>query len=73
MIVVVNLDPFVEREGLAVLPESLGFTPQFAGEELLGTPFRWRTGRNYVKLGPGSRISCGRRDRRAACGGPKPV
>jgi starch synthase (maltosyl-transferring) len=54
VIVVVNLDPFAEREGLAELPESLGFAAQFEGDELLtGTPFRWRTGRNYVKLGPG--------------------
>jgi starch synthase (maltosyl-transferring) len=54
VIVVVNLDPFSERDGLAILPESLGFPPEFEADELLsGRPFRWRTGRNYVRLGPG--------------------
>jgi starch synthase (maltosyl-transferring) len=54
VVVVVNLDPFSERDGLAILPPSLGFPDDFEADELLsGRRFRWRTGRNYVKLGPG--------------------
>jgi starch synthase (maltosyl-transferring) len=54
VVVVVNLDPFSPRDGLAILPESLGLPPEFEADELLsGTAFRWRTGRNYVKLEPG--------------------
>ena len=54
VLVVVNLDPHAERDGLAVLPGSLGLPEQFEADELLSKErFRWRTGRNYVKLGPG--------------------
>ena len=54
VLVVVNLDPHTEREGLAVVPGSLGLPAEFAADELLSARrFRWRTGRNYVKLGPG--------------------
>jgi starch synthase (maltosyl-transferring) len=54
VVVVVNLDPFSTRDGLAILSESLGLPPEFQADELLGeTTFRWRTGRNYVQLGPG--------------------
>ena len=54
VLVVVNLDPKSEREGLAVVPGSLGLPAEFDADELLsGRRFRWRTGRNYVKLGPG--------------------
>jgi starch synthase (maltosyl-transferring) len=54
VVVVVNLDPFSARDGLAILPESLGLPTEFEADELLsGTVFRWRTGRNYVKLEPG--------------------
>jgi starch synthase (maltosyl-transferring) len=54
VVVVVNLDPDEEREGLAIVPAALGFPPAFAGDELLsGETFTWHTGRNYVKLGPG--------------------
>ena len=35
VIVVVNLDPFADARALAIVPASLGFPPQFAGEELL--------------------------------------
>jgi starch synthase (maltosyl-transferring) len=52
--VVVNTDPVEEREGVAILPASLGLPPVFrAGELLTGTDFTWKTGRNYVRLGPG--------------------
>jgi starch synthase (maltosyl-transferring) len=54
VVVVVNLDPATAREGLAIVPASLGFAPTFHAEELLtGTTFTWHTGRNYVRLGPG--------------------
>jgi starch synthase (maltosyl-transferring) len=52
--VVVNVDPFAEREGLAILPDWLGLPAELAAvDELTGERFRWRTGRNYVKLPPG--------------------
>jgi starch synthase (maltosyl-transferring) len=52
--VVVNVDPFAEREGLAVVPHELGLPDEFAVvDELTGERYRWRTGRNYVKLPPG--------------------
>ena len=51
---VVNVDPFAEHEGLAVVPASLGLPPVFEARELLtGERFQWRIGRNYVRLGPG--------------------
>jgi starch synthase (maltosyl-transferring) len=54
VVVVVNLDPFSDREGLAIVPPSLAFPDEFEASELLtGRRFRWRTGRNYVRLGPG--------------------
>ena len=54
VLVAVNLDPHAERDGLAILPGALGLPEQFDADELLsGERFRWRTGRNYVKLGPG--------------------
>ncbi len=54
VVVVVNLDPHEEREGLAIVPAALGFPPAFKADELLsGAAFTWHTGRNYVKLGPG--------------------
>jgi starch synthase (maltosyl-transferring) len=54
VIVVVNLDPFAEREGVCSVPVALGFPPVFAGDELLTeTAFTWRVGRNYVRLPPG--------------------
>jgi starch synthase (maltosyl-transferring) len=52
--VVVNLDPFAAREGLAVVPPDLGLPPEFPVTDLLsGERYRWRVGRNYVGLGPG--------------------
>jgi starch synthase (maltosyl-transferring) len=54
VIVVVNLDPTREQEGLAIVPGGLGFPVEFTAEELLtGARFHWRVGRNYVRLGPG--------------------
>jgi starch synthase (maltosyl-transferring) len=54
VVVVVNLHPFEEREGLVILPAALGFPPAFRARELLsGEAFTWNTGRNYVRLGPG--------------------
>jgi starch synthase (maltosyl-transferring) len=51
---VVNLDPFSEREGVCVVPVTLGFPPAFDAREVLsGARFTWRAGRNYVRLGPG--------------------
>jgi starch synthase (maltosyl-transferring) len=54
VVVVVNLDATATREGLAILPASLGFAPTFEAEELLsGAKFTWHTGRNFVRLDPG--------------------
>jgi starch synthase (maltosyl-transferring) len=54
VVVVVNLHPFEERDGLTILPAALGFPPTFNAAELLsGERFTWHTGRNYVRLGPG--------------------
>jgi starch synthase (maltosyl-transferring) len=54
VLVVVNIDPQAEREGLAIVPESVSLPEQFEADELLSRQrFRWRTGRNYVRLGPG--------------------
>jgi starch synthase (maltosyl-transferring) len=54
VVVVVNLDPFETREGVAVLPASLGLPPSLRARELLTDEgFAWQTGRNYVRLEPG--------------------
>ena len=51
---VVNLDPYEAREGVTILPASLGHAPSFTARELLtDEEFGWRTGRNYVRLEPG--------------------
>ncbi len=50
----VNLDPLVAREGLVTVPAELGLAPSFAVDDLLsGRRFSWKTGGNYVALGPG--------------------
>ena len=50
----VNLDPFVFAEGVAVIPPSLGLGASFEAADLLtGTSHPWRTGDNYILLGPG--------------------
>ena len=54
VVVVVNLDPYETREGVAVLPASLGLPPSLRARELLTDEgFAWQTGRNYVRLEPG--------------------
>jgi starch synthase (maltosyl-transferring) len=54
VVVVVNLDPFETREGVAVLPALLGLPPSLRARELLTDEgFAWQTGRNYVRLEPG--------------------
>jgi starch synthase (maltosyl-transferring) len=54
LIVCVNLDPHSSEEGVAVVPVSLGLPPAFAASELLsGEKFHWRSGRNFLRLGPG--------------------
>jgi starch synthase (maltosyl-transferring) len=51
VVVVVNTDPFADREGVTILPASLGLAPAFRAEELLSDEtFTWQTGRNYVRL-----------------------
>jgi starch synthase (maltosyl-transferring) len=51
---VVNLDPYEAREGVTILPASLGLAPSLTARELLtDEEFGWRTGRNYVRLEPG--------------------
>ncbi|HEX6762658.1 MAG TPA: alpha-1,4-glucan--maltose-1-phosphate maltosyltransferase [Gaiellaceae bacterium] len=55
VICVVNLDPFTGREGVCVIPVSLGLPPAFEVRDLLtDETFVWRAGRNYVALGPGA-------------------
>jgi starch synthase (maltosyl-transferring) len=54
VIVVVNIDPYNEREGVCVVPVVLRFPPAFDARDLLtGQTFTWRAGRNYVRLPPG--------------------
>jgi starch synthase (maltosyl-transferring) len=54
VLVCVNLDPAAERDGVAVVPVSLGLPPAFSATELVSDEtFHWRIGRNYVRLGPG--------------------
>jgi hypothetical protein len=54
VICIVNLDPVLAREGVCVIPVSLGLPPAFEVRDLLtDDAFVWRAGRNYVGLGPG--------------------
>ena len=54
LICVVNVDVAAEREGLCVVPGALGLGPVFDVYDVLrDDAFVWRTGRNYVALGPG--------------------
>jgi starch synthase (maltosyl-transferring) len=54
VIVCVNLDPASAREGVTVVPASLGLPPAFSASELLsGEGFHWRLGRNFLRLDPG--------------------
>jgi starch synthase (maltosyl-transferring) len=54
VVTVVNLDAFEAREGVTILPASLGLPPSVRARELLTDErFGWQTGRNYVRLEPG--------------------
>ena len=54
VIVVVNVDPYDEREGVCIVPVALRFPPAFDALDLVtGQTFTWRAGRNYVRLPPG--------------------
>ena len=54
VVVVVNIDPFEPRDGLAIVPAALGLPPTFFARDLLGGErYRWTIGRNYVRLDPG--------------------
>jgi starch synthase (maltosyl-transferring) len=54
VLVVVNLDPFEPREGIAVVPAATGLPPAYPVLDLLsGETYMWHIGRNYVGLGPG--------------------
>ncbi|HZR90797.1 MAG TPA: alpha-1,4-glucan--maltose-1-phosphate maltosyltransferase [Gaiellaceae bacterium] len=56
VIVVVNLDAAEAREGVAVVPATLGLPPAFRVRDLLdGSEYTWRVGRNHVRLEPGIR------------------
>jgi len=54
VIVVVNLDPTVEQEGVCILPVATGLPPAYPVRDLLADErWTWHIGRNYVKLAPG--------------------
>jgi starch synthase (maltosyl-transferring) len=54
VLVCVNLDPTATHEGLVTVPASLGLGDAFDAADLVtGARFTWRTGGNYVSLGPG--------------------
>jgi len=54
LICVVNLDPYTTREGLCIVPMSMGLPPAFEVRDLLtDAEFVWHGGRNYIRLGPG--------------------
>jgi starch synthase (maltosyl-transferring) len=54
VLVVVNLDPHSDQEGVTVVPAALGLPPAFTVRDLLaGDDHAWRIGRNYVRLEPG--------------------
>jgi hypothetical protein len=54
LIVCVNLDPFLPREGLVSIPAELELPPSFAVRDLLSSAeWRWSADGNYVRLAPG--------------------
>ena len=54
VIVVVNLDPAAEQEGVCILPVATGLPPAYPVRDLLADErWTWHIGRNYVKLAPG--------------------
>ncbi len=58
IITVVNIDFRSAQEGLVMLPADLGLPPGFDVLDLLdATSYVWRTGENYVRLEPGTRVA----------------
>jgi starch synthase (maltosyl-transferring) len=56
VLVVVNVDPHVAGEGIVIIPEDLGLPPVFEVVDLIDAErYRWRLGRNYVRLDPAIR------------------
>jgi starch synthase (maltosyl-transferring) len=54
VVTVVNLDPAATQVGVCIVPVSTGLPPAYPVRDLLSDEkWTWRTGRNYVKLGPG--------------------
>jgi starch synthase (maltosyl-transferring) len=54
LLIVVNLDPFETREGVAIVPAASGLPPAYPVRDLLsGESYFWHIGRNFVRLGPG--------------------
>ena len=54
VLIVVNLDPFEWREGVAIVPAATGLPPAYPVQDLLtGETYFWHIGRNFVRLGPG--------------------
>ncbi len=54
VVCVVNIDPLEPRDGVAIIPASLGLPPAFFVRDLVGGErYRWTIGRNYVRLDPG--------------------
>jgi starch synthase (maltosyl-transferring) len=52
--VAVNLDPYLAREDVVVVPSDARLPDEFPVRDLLtGERYRWRIGRNYVGLAPG--------------------
>jgi starch synthase (maltosyl-transferring) len=58
IITVVNIDFRSDQEGQAVLPQELALPPSFDVVDLLdATSYAWRTGGNYVRLAPDTRVA----------------
>src|SRR3954471_667304 len=54
LVVTANLDPVGFREGLVTVPPEVGLPGSFAVQDLLSDDtYAWRTGGNFVRLGPG--------------------
>jgi len=55
---VVNIDFRSDQEGLVIISPGLGLPPGFDVVDLLdATGYAWRTGENYVRLEPGTRVA----------------
>ncbi len=53
LIIVVNIDPNVAKEGVAIVPGTVGLDGPFSVVDLMsGERFEWTVGRNYVRLDP---------------------